>query len=85
MQIAAGRLFGFFGDPVGHSLSPHLQNEAFRLLGINGVYLSFAIKPEELGTAVAAVRCLKMGGVNAPSPTRKGSGLIWTGWRMMPS
>ncbi|NLW59819.1 MAG: shikimate dehydrogenase [Firmicutes bacterium] len=71
MQIAAGRLFGLFGDPVGHSLSPHLQNEAFRLLGINGVYLSFAIKPEELGTAVAAVRCLKMGGVNVTIPHKE--------------
>ena len=68
MKTVARRLFGLFGDPVGHSLSPHLQNEAFRLLGINGVYLSFAIKPAELGAAVEAVRCLKMGGVNITIP-----------------
>lgn len=64
-------MFGLFGDPVGHSLSPYLQNEAFRLLGINGVYLSFAVKPEELGAAVAAVRCLKMGGVNITIPHKE--------------
>lgn len=71
MKTVARRLFGLFGDPVGHSLSPHLQNEAFRLLGINGVYLSFAIKPAELGAAVEAVRCLKMGGVNITIPHKE--------------
>ena len=71
MNTVERRLFGLFGDPVGHSLSPHLQNEAFRLLGINGVYLSFAVKPEELGTAVEAVRCLKMGGVNITIPHKE--------------
>ncbi|MBA2132009.1 shikimate dehydrogenase family protein [Capillibacterium thermochitinicola] len=71
MKLGERRLFGLFGDPVGHSLSPYLQNEAFRLLGINGVYLSFAVKPEELGAAVAAVRCLKMGGVNITIPHKE--------------
>ncbi|NLM36532.1 MAG: shikimate dehydrogenase [Firmicutes bacterium] len=71
MEMAERRLFGLFGDPVGHSLSPHLQNEAFRLLGINGVYLSFTVKPEELGAAVQAVRCLKMGGVNITIPHKE--------------
>lgn len=71
MKIEERRLFGLFGDPVGHSLSPYLQNEAFRLLGVNGVYLSFAVKPEELATAVEAVRCLKFGGVNITIPHKE--------------
>ncbi|HHT48447.1 MAG TPA: shikimate dehydrogenase [Firmicutes bacterium] len=71
MKNTGQRLFGLFGDPVDHSLSPHLQNEAFRLLGVDGVYLKFRISREELATAVAAVRCLKFAGVNITIPHKE--------------
>ncbi|HEY8393149.1 MAG TPA: shikimate dehydrogenase [Capillibacterium sp.] len=64
-------LFGLFGDPVGHSLSPCLQNEAFRLLGVDGVYLKFRVKREDLATAMAAVRCLNFAGVNLTIPHKE--------------
>ncbi|NLY91975.1 MAG: shikimate dehydrogenase [Firmicutes bacterium] len=71
MKSGEQRLFGLFGDPVGHSLSPYLQNEAFRLLGVDGVYLKFRIKREELATAIAAVRCLNFAGVNITIPHKE--------------
>lgn len=71
MATAEPRLYGLFGDPVAHSLSPELQNEAFRLLGIKGVYLKFRIKPAELGQAFTAVRLLKFGGVNITIPHKE--------------
>jgi shikimate dehydrogenase len=33
------RLLALLGDPVGHSLSPVLQNAAFRKTGVEGIYL----------------------------------------------
>ncbi len=65
------KLFGVFGDPVAHSLSPDFQNEAFKLLGINGLYLKFRIKKEELSHALQAVRCLEFSGVNITIPHKQ--------------
>lgn len=65
------KLFGLFGDPVAHSLSPDFQNEAFKLLGINGLYLKFRIKKEELPHALQALRCLDFGGVNITIPHKQ--------------
>ena len=65
------RLFGVFGDPVMHSLSPCFQNEAFKLLGIKGVYLKFRIKREQLATALQAIICLNFGGVNITIPHKQ--------------
>src|SRR5690554_2738631 len=64
-------LYGLFGDPVGHSLSPFFQNEAFKALGINAVYFPFTVKPEDLAGAVAAIRHLNMGGVNLTIPHKE--------------
>ncbi|NLW56424.1 MAG: shikimate dehydrogenase [Firmicutes bacterium] len=65
------KLYGVFGDPVAHSLSPYFQNEAFQLLGINGLYLKFRITAEQLPAALAAVRCLEFGGVNITIPHKE--------------
>ncbi|KAK4379967.1 hypothetical protein RND71_001829 [Anisodus tanguticus] len=37
------RIFGIIGKPVSHSKSPLLYNEAFRLVGFNGVYLHLLV------------------------------------------
>ena len=79
MEKVEPRLYGLFGDPVAHSLSPDLQNEAFRLLGVKGVYLKFRIKPEELGMALEAVRVLQFGGVNITIPHNSLFGSIGRG------
>lgn len=36
-------VFGVVGDPVGHSLSPAIHNAAFRVLGLNCLYLPFRV------------------------------------------
>ncbi len=44
-------IFGIIGNPVGHSLSPHLHNAAFAAGQVNAVYLPF-----EVGDAVQFIR-----------------------------
>ncbi|MEW5762333.1 MAG: shikimate dehydrogenase, partial [Bacillota bacterium] len=72
MEInAATRVCGLFGYPVGHSLSPAMHNAALRVLGINWVYLAFAVPPTHLPAAVGAVRALDMPGANVTVPHKE--------------
>ena len=45
-------LTGLLGSPVSHSLSPLMHNEAFRLLGLDYVYLCFDVGEDTLEAAV---------------------------------
>ncbi|HUH12356.1 MAG TPA: hypothetical protein VMK65_04570, partial [Longimicrobiales bacterium] len=42
MITARTRTFALLGSPVSHSLSPRLQNAAFRAGGVDGVYVALA-------------------------------------------
>ena len=59
-------LFGVFGDPITHSLSPVMHNKAFAVSGYNGVYLPFRVTT--IGEAVAAVKSLNMRGASVTLP-----------------
>src|ERR1700722_9535038 len=42
-------IYGIIGNPVAHSLSPVMQNTAFKALKVNAVYKLFPLEdPEEL-------------------------------------
>ena len=45
-------LYGIFGYPIGHSLSPLMHNTAFTHYGLSAVYLPFAVPPAHLEMAV---------------------------------
>lgn len=62
------RVAGVIGWPVRHSLSPPMHNAAFAALGLNWVYVPFAVAPERVGEAVAAVRALDLAGLNVTIP-----------------
>lgn len=42
------RLLALLGDPVAHSLSPVIQNTAFRAAGVDGVYVALHTGEEDL-------------------------------------
>ena len=44
------KLFGLTGYPLGHSLSPVIHRELFKLSGIDGEYKLYEIAPENLET-----------------------------------
>ncbi|MGD9973939.1 MAG: shikimate dehydrogenase [Desulfatirhabdiaceae bacterium] len=70
MMDASTLLYGVFGNPVGHSMSPLLFNQAFLHLGINAVYLAFPVTDIQQG--VAAVRTLGIRGVSVTIPHKIG-------------
>ena len=62
------RLVGVIGWPIEHSLSPAMQNAALREMGLNWLYLAFAVAPERVGEALAGVRGLGLVGLNVTIP-----------------
>lgn len=42
------RVFAILGDPVAHSLSPAMQNAAFRALGLDAVYVALRANPTDV-------------------------------------
>ena len=46
------KLTALLGSPGAHSISPSMHNEAFRLLGLDYVYLCFDVGEEGLPAAV---------------------------------
>ncbi len=60
------KVYGLVGHPVAHSLSPLIQNTAFRELGINAVYVVFDVT--DLSGAMEGIRGLHIEGVNITIP-----------------
>ncbi|MBI5197100.1 MAG: shikimate dehydrogenase [Nitrospirae bacterium] len=69
--IEKTKVFGIFGCPVHHSLSPAMHNAAFQHLSLDGCYLPFEIRPDHLLTAVQAIVPLGLGGVNVTVPHKE--------------
>ena len=59
---------GIIGWPLGHSLSPLMQNAAFAAAGMDYAYLPLPVPPEQLAAAVAGMKALGFAGVNVTIP-----------------
>lgn len=64
-------IFGIFGNPIAHTLSPVMHNAAFRALGLPYRYLPFQVHPENLKRAVDAIIPLGIRGVNVTIPHKE--------------
>jgi shikimate dehydrogenase len=62
------KVCAIIGDPVEHSLSPAMHNAAFKELGLNLVYVAFAVTKSELENAISGVRSLGLRGLNVTMP-----------------
>ncbi|MBA7666403.1 Shikimate dehydrogenase (NADP(+)) [subsurface metagenome] len=65
------KIVGIFGYPLAHSLSPHLHNAAFALLGLDFVYLPFRVQSKNLDLAARAIKSLNIVGVNVTIPHKE--------------
>ena len=59
------------GDPVEHTLSPTIQNAAFKHLKLDFIFLAFKVKPQELENAIQGIRVLGIHGINVTMPHKK--------------
>ena len=65
------RIYGLLGDPVAHSLSPLMQNQAFLEYQIDAVYVPYHVSPDNLPAAVEGLRALDIAGVNITIPHKE--------------
>ena len=63
-------LTGLLGSPVAHSVSPAMHNEAFRLLDLDYVYLTFDVGTDSLKDAVKGLKTLGARGFNLTMPDK---------------
>jgi len=64
-------LYGVLGHPVGHSLSPSMQNAAFREVGLDAVYVALPVAPEVLPEAMRGAHALGFQGLNVTVPHKQ--------------
>jgi len=71
--VISGRtqLYGVVGHPVGHSLSPAMQNAAFAALGIDAVYVPLPVAPERISEALRGAHALGFHGLNVTVPHKQ--------------
>ena len=71
MITSRTRLLALLGNPVGHSLSPAMQNAALRHLKIDARYLAFQVERENLPGALSGMKVLGVLGVNITVPFKE--------------
>lgn len=68
---ATTHIYGIFGHPVKHSLSPDMHNSAFNELGLDSVYVAFDIEPDNIREATEAIRVMGIKGINITIPHKQ--------------
>ena len=64
-------LVGLIGWPLGHSVSPAMQNAAFQALGLDGRYEALPVPPEQVGDLVRSLHARGFRGVNVTIPHKQ--------------
>jgi shikimate dehydrogenase len=68
---SATGLVALFGDPVGHSISPQIQNQAFETLELPLRYLAFQVSKADLPAAVSGAKAMGFVGFNVTIPHKQ--------------
>jgi shikimate dehydrogenase len=62
------KTYCIIGDRVQHSLSPAMQNAAFKSLGLNYTYIAFRVPKGELEESISSLRSVNISGFNVTTP-----------------
>lgn len=62
------KIYGVMGDPIAHSMSPDIHNDAFEKENIEAVYHHFHVTKEGLNDAVKGMKALGIEGFNITIP-----------------
>ena len=67
----SSKLLCVIGDPIGHSLSPLLQNTMLEALGEDAVYLAVPVKAGTVSEFVSAAKAIGIRGFNLTMPHKE--------------
>lgn len=65
------KVFGIFGDPIEHSLSPAMQNAALTHMGLDACYIPFRVTKDHLSDAILGASAMGFGGLNLTIPLKE--------------
>ena len=65
------RLAAVVANPIKHSISPFIHNQAFEATKTNGVYLAWEVEATDLAETVANIRRYQMYGINLSMPYKE--------------
>jgi shikimate dehydrogenase len=65
------KIFGIFGDPIEHSLSPVMQNAALLALGEVACYHAFRVRVADLRAAILGAAAMGFSGLNLTIPLKE--------------
>jgi shikimate dehydrogenase len=65
------KVYGVFGDPIEHSLSPVMQNAAFEAMQLAACYLAFKVSKTKLQSAIKGANAMGFGGLNLTIPLKE--------------
>lgn len=65
------KIFGVIGDPIGHSLSPHVHNRAFQARRIDAVYLPLLVNAGRLKDFFVFAENLPLSGFSVTIPHKQ--------------
>jgi shikimate dehydrogenase len=69
-------LYGIVGWPVGHSLSPAMQNAALAFHQLDAAYLAMPVAPAALETALRGAHALGFQGLNVTIPHKQAAAAL---------
>ncbi|MEM1998885.1 MAG: shikimate dehydrogenase [Archaeoglobaceae archaeon] len=64
-------LLGIIGYPIKHSISPRVHETLMKTYGIEGRYLAFEVKPNDLRDAILGAKALGFTGLNVTIPYKE--------------
>src|SRR5207253_3085524 len=67
----ATAVYGVVGDPIGHSLSPLIHNQALRHLGLDAVYVPCRVPRGDLPTVLQSFECIPFQGYSVTIPHKE--------------
>ncbi|MEK7286864.1 MAG: shikimate dehydrogenase [Nitrospirota bacterium] len=70
-MVRQKKVFGIFGNPIAHSLSPAIHNAAYFALDLPYQYCLFHVPNDQLKAAASALVALGIGGVNVTIPHKE--------------
>ena len=65
------RLAAVVANPIKHSISPFIHNQAFEATHTNGVYVAWEVESTDLAETVANIRRYQMFGINLSMPYKE--------------